>query len=127
MNYRTHSEWGKLVHDWAGEGVDHVVEVGGPGTLAQSINAVRIGGHIHLIGVLTGFAGDVPTATLMSKQARLQGLIVGSRRMQMEFVRALDEAAFRPVIDRCFALDQLADAFRLQERGGHFGKIAVTF
>ncbi len=85
-----------------------VVEVGGPGTLAQSIDAVRIGGHIHLIGVLTGFAGDVPTATLMSKQARLQGLIVGSRRMQMELVRALDEAAFRPVIDRCFALDQLA-------------------
>ncbi|GAA3270182.1 hypothetical protein GCM10020258_43660 [Sphingomonas yabuuchiae] len=118
---------GKLVHDWAGEGVDHVIEVGGPGTLAQSIDAVRIGGHIGLIGVLTGFAGDVPTATLMSKQARLQGLIVGSRRMQTEFVRALDDAAFRPVVDRTFALDELADAFRYQESGDHFGKIAVTF
>lgn len=127
INYRTHPEWGKLVHAWAGEGVDHVIEVGGPGTLAQSIDAVRIGGHIGLIGVLTGFAGDVPTATLMSKQARLQGLIVGSRRMQMEFVRALDEAPFRPVIDRRFALDDLADAFRYQESGDHFGKIAVTF
>ena len=127
INYRDHPEWGKHVHDWADGGVDHVIEVGGPGTLAQSIDAVRIGGHIHLIGVLTGIAGNVPTATLMSKQARLQGLIVGSRRMQMEFVRALDDAAFRPVIDRRFALDALGDAFRFQESGGHFGKIAVTF
>ncbi len=127
VNYRTHEDWGQRVHDWAGEGVDHVIEVGGPATLAQSIDAVRIGGHIGLIGVLTGIAGDVPTATLMRKQARLQGLIVGSRRMQMEFVRALDDAALRPVVDRRFDLADLAEAFRLQERGGHFGKIAATW
>lgn len=127
INYRSQPDWGKAVFDWAGEGVDHVIEVGGPATLAQSIDAVRIGGHIGLIGVLTGVAGEVPTATLMSKQARLQGLIVGSRRMQMEFVRALDTAPWRPVVDRRFALEALAEAFRLQESGGHFGKIAVEW
>lgn len=127
INYREQPEWGRQVHDWAGEGVDHVIEVGGPGTLGQSIDAVRIGGHIGLIGVLTGIAGDVPTATLMRKQARLQGLIVGSRRMQIEFVRALEGATWRPVIDRRFALDELAAAFRHQESGAHFGKIAVEW
>ena len=127
INYRTQEDWGQRVHDWAGEGVDHVIEVGGPATLTQSIDAVRIGGHIGLIGVLTGIAGDVPTATLMRKQARLQGLIVGSRRMQLEFVRALDDAALRPVVDRRFDLADLSEAFRLQERGGHFGKIAATW
>src|SRR3954453_21966919 len=69
LNYRRHEDWGSRVADWTGgRGVDHVVEVGGPGTLAQSITAVRIGGHIALIGVLTGLAGDVPTALLMRKQ-----------------------------------------------------------
>ncbi|MBV8095873.1 MAG: zinc-binding dehydrogenase [Acetobacteraceae bacterium] len=81
INYRRHQDWGRKARDWAGgRGVDHVVEVGGPGTLAQSIEAIRVGGHISLIGVLTGRAGEVPTSVLMAKQARLQGLIVGSRR-----------------------------------------------
>ncbi len=114
------------VANWAeGRGVDHVVEVGGPATLAQSIAAVRVGGHISLIGVLTGMGGEVPTAALMAKQARLQGLIVGSRREQQEFVRALDAMAFRPVVDRRFGLEELAEAFRFQEGGDHFGKIGV--
>ena len=104
-----------------------MIEVGGPATLAQSIDAVRIGGHIGLIGVLTGVSGQVPTAALMAKQARLQGLIVGSRRMQQEFVRALDTSDIRPVIDRRFPLEGLVDAFRHQESGSHFGKIAVTW
>lgn len=128
VNYRSDSNWGRTVRDWTGgRGVDHFVEVGGPGTLAQSIEAVRVGGHISLIGVLTGGSGDVPTAALMAKQARLQGLIVGSRREQQDFVRALDAADWRPVIDRRFALDDLADAFRYEESGGHFGKIGVEW
>lgn len=110
-----------------GRGVDHVVEVGGPGTLPQSIVAVRVGGHIHLIGVLTGRGGEVPTAMLMAKQARLQGLIVGSRRQQRDFVRALDGGGLHPVIDRVFGLEELADAFRHQEGAGHFGKIGVEW
>jgi len=126
INYRQTPEWGKKVLELTGgHGVDHVVEVGGPGTLAQSIRAVRVGGHIALIGVLTGNQGEVPTTVLMAKQARLQGLIVGSRRLQQEYVAALDQTGIRPVIDRSFPLEQLAEAFRLQQGGAHFGKIVV--
>jgi len=126
INYRQHNDWGKQARDWTGgRGVDHVVEVGGPGTLPQSIAAVRVGGHISLIGVLTGRAGEVPTAALMAKQARLQGLIVGSRRHQADFVRAIDAIGLHPVIDRAFSLGDIADAFRYQASGAHFGKICL--
>ena len=128
VNYKRHEDWGSRVRDWTGgRGVDHVIEVGGPGTLPQSIKAVRVGGHISLIGVLTGSGGTVPTAALMVKQARLQGIIVGSRREQMDMVRAIDATGYRPVIDRSFALDQIAEAFRFQESGAHFGKICLEF
>jgi NADPH:quinone reductase-like Zn-dependent oxidoreductase len=128
INYRQHEDWGNRARDWTGGcGVDHVVEVGGPGTLAQSIAAVRVGGHISLIGVLTGRTGEVPTAALMAKQARLQGLIVGNRRHQRDLVRALEATGVRPVIDRSFTLAAIADAFRHQESGSHFGKICLEF
>lgn len=128
INYRQHEDWGKRVREWTGgRGVDHVIEVGGPGTLPQSIAAVRVGGHISLIGVLTGRSGEIPTAVLMAKQARLQGLIVGSRRQQQEFVQALETTGLRPVIDRTFPLAEIADAFRYEEAGAHFGKICLEF
>ncbi|MET0430573.1 MAG: NAD(P)-dependent alcohol dehydrogenase [Microvirga sp.] len=128
VNYREVSDWGRAVHDWTGGlGVDHVLELGGPATLANSIGAVRVGGHIALIGTVTGAAGDVPTAALMGKQARLQGLIVGSRRQQQDFVRAIDVARIRTVIDRRFPLAELADAFRFQQSAGHFGKIGIEW
>ena len=128
INYRTEAEWGKRVAALTGgRGVDHVIEVGGPGTLAQSIRAARVGGHIALIGVLTGVAGDVPTAMLMRKQQRLQGLIVGSRQQQMDMIRAIEAIGLKPVIDRSFPLEEIAEAFRLQKAGGHFGKIALEF
>ena len=127
INYRQVPDWGKRVQDLTGGGVDHVVEVGGPGTLAQSIAAVRVGGHISLIGVLTGRQGEVATAALMAKQARLQGLMVGSRRHQQDYVAALEQSGVRPVLDRSFPLDQLADAFRYQASGVHFGKVVVEW
>ncbi|KMO32568.1 NADPH:quinone oxidoreductase [Methylobacterium variabile] len=127
VNYRTHLDWGRQVRDWTGGGVDHVVEVGGPGTLAQSIEAVRVGGHIALIGVLTGRGGEVPTSALMAKQARLQGLIVGSRRQQQDYVAALSLAGLHPVIDRTYAFAELPEAFRHQEGGSHFGKLCVAW
>ncbi|MCC2978804.1 zinc-dependent alcohol dehydrogenase family protein [Sphingomonas sp. IC4-52] len=128
INYRSEPKWGQKVMELTGgRGVDVVVEVGGPGTLGQSLQAVRIGGHVALIGVLTGVSGEVPTALLMAKQARLQGLIVGSRQEQEDFVRALDANGVRPVIDRTFAFENLADAFRHQESGSHFGKIVVSW
>jgi NADPH:quinone reductase-like Zn-dependent oxidoreductase len=128
INYRHHPDWGTRAREWTGGfGVDHVIEVGGPGTLPQSMAAVAIGGHIALIGVLTGRAGEIPTAQLMARQARLQGLIVGSRRHQMNFVRAIDAARIKPVIDRSFDLDEIADAFRYEASGQHFGKICLEF
>lgn len=128
INYKREPEWSKAVLEYtAGRGVDHVVELGGPGTLAQSIAAVRVGGHISLIGVLTGRQGDVPTALLMARQARVQGLIVGSRLQQQEYVAALEQTGIRPVIDRSFTLEQLAEAFRFQESAEHFGKVVVEW
>lgn len=128
VNYKQNPEWGRAVMEATrGRGADHVIEVGGPGTLPQSIRAARIGGHISLIGVLTGRGGEVPTSLLMAKQVRLQGLIVGSRREQMEMIRALDVMGWRPVLDRSFPLEGLADAFAHEESGGHFGKIVCEW
>ncbi len=128
LNYRSLPEWGAEVLKLTdGRGVDQVLELAGPGTLPQSITACRIGGQISLIGTLTGHAGQVPTATLMRKQIRLQGLIVGSRAQQQQLVHDLDLTDIRPVIDRRFALGELADAFRYQESNQHFGKICLEF
>lgn len=128
INYKAEPEWGKKVQALTdGQGVDHVIEVGGPGTLPQSIDAVRIGGHIALIGILTGRGGEIPTVKLMAKQARLQGLIVGSRTHQQEMVRGIEACGVRPIIDSTFELEKIADAFRHEESGRHFGKICLSF
>lgn len=128
VNYREEAKWGAKIAEWTGgRGVDQVIEVGGPGTLSQSIRACAVGGHIALIGVLTGGAGEIPTGLLMAKQIRLQGLIVGSRQHQRDFVRALDATGIRPVIDSRFPLERIADAFRHEEAGKHFGKICLEF
>ncbi|MEQ6884717.1 NAD(P)-dependent alcohol dehydrogenase [Salicola sp. Rm-C-2C1-2] len=128
INYKENPKWGKTVKELTnGQGVDQVIEVGGPGTVAQSIEAIRVGGLISLIGVLTGSGGDVPTAKLMAKQARLQGLLVGSRRHQIDMVNAINATGLKPVIDRSFKLDDIADAFRHEETGKHFGKICLEF
>lgn len=129
INYRTTPGWGSEVQQLTeGVGADVVIELGGPGTMAESIKAVRIGGHIALIGVLTGHEGVIPTSLLMAKQARIQGLIVGHRRQQQEFVRALEQIAVRPVIGEHFnALGELPAAFRHQQGASHFGKITVSW
>lgn len=128
INYREQPEWGDAVlAATGGRGVDLVVEVGGPATLPQSIRACTPGGHIALIGVLTGFAGPVPTVELMRKQQTLKGLIVGSREHQQDMVRALEQFSWRPVIDRSYPLEQIADAFAHQQSGQHFGKICLEY
>ncbi len=127
INYRKTERWAEgVLAITGGRGLDHVIEVGGPGTLPQSIAATRVGGHIALIGVLTGFGGEMPSATLMRRQQRLQGLIVGSRRHQLDLVRALDNLPLRPVVDRTFPLGEAAEAFRYEQEGRHFGKIGLT-
>lgn len=125
INYKAVPDWGKAAAKLSDGGVDHVVEIGGAGTLPESIAAVRVGGHISLIGVLAGYAGPVPTVLLMGKQIRLIGITVGTRAEQLDMVKAIQVAGMKPVIDRSFPMAELAAAFRHQESGAHFGKICV--
>jgi NADPH:quinone reductase-like Zn-dependent oxidoreductase len=126
INYRSTPEWGtRALELTAGRGVDLVVEVGGSGTVPQSIRAVAFGGCISMIGVLTGVTGEVPTAELFSKNAVISGITVGSRAHQQQLIAAVETNGLEPVIDSRFALADLADAFRHQESQQHFGKICV--
>jgi NADPH:quinone reductase-like Zn-dependent oxidoreductase len=126
INYRSTPEWGNRVLELtAGRGVDLVVEVGGSGTVPQSIRAVAFGGCISMIGVLTGMTGEVPTAELFQKNAVISGITVGSRAHQQQLISAVETNGLEPVIDSRFALADLADAFRHQESQQHFGKICV--
>jgi NADPH:quinone reductase-like Zn-dependent oxidoreductase len=125
INYQLHPDWGHIARKLTG-GVDHVVEVGGSGTLDQSISACRNGGHVALIGVLAGSSGPISTAKLMAKQIRLTGITVGSRRHQSDMIRTIEACEIRPIIDCTFPFAELADAFRYQETGRHFGKICIS-
>jgi NADPH:quinone reductase-like Zn-dependent oxidoreductase len=126
INYKTEPAWGQAVLGLTnGAGVDHVVEIGGAGTLDQSMLATRIGGHVALIGVLAGFHGPVATALLMARNLRVQGLTVGSRQHQLDMIAALEVTGIKPVLDQHFPLAGLAEAFRHQASGTHFGKIIV--
>lgn len=127
INYKETPEWGAEAFKLTGgRGVDEVVEIGGPGTMAQSIAACRPGGHISLIGVLTGVSGEVPTAALFSRNITLSGITVGSRRMQEDMIDAIEANGIKPVIDTTFPLDKIADAFAHQASQKHFGKIVLT-
>lgn len=126
INYKEVPAWGmKVLELTGGTGVDCVVEIGGAGTLDQSMMATRVGGHVALIGVLAGFAGPVQTALLMAKNLRVQGLTVGSRRQQLDMIAGIEANGIRPVISDHFPLANLADAFRHQAANAHFGKIVV--
>jgi NADPH:quinone reductase-like Zn-dependent oxidoreductase len=126
INYKTTQAWGmKALELTGGVGVDHVVEIGGAGTLDQSMIAAKVGGHVALIGILAGYAGPVMTVTLMAKNLRVQGLTVGSRQQQLDMIAAINVWGLKPVLDKSFPLANLADAFRHQESNMHFGKIVV--
>ncbi len=125
-NYKTDPAW----DDWAlkqtsGTGVDHVVEIGGPETLNRSLKAVRFAGHVALIGVLTGTAGEVQTVQILRKGIRLNGIYVGSKAMFRSMLGAFNQARIKPVIDSAFAFADAPDAFRRIESGRHFGKIVI--
>lgn len=125
INYLTTPDWDRAVREFtAGTGVDHVIEVGGAGTLPLSLKSVRRGGHIALIGVLAG-AGEVDPRFIFLKQVRIQGIYVGSRQMFEDMNRALASSGIHPVIDRVFPFDDAPAAFRYLESGAHFGKVCV--
>ena len=126
INYATDSNWGKTAYGLV-DGVDHVLDVGGPATIRGATDAVAIGGNIVLIGILGGRKGEITFPKYFFKQASMIGIAVGSHAMQRDMVRAIDQAQMRPVIDRSFALEELADAFRYQASGQQFGKIVVNY
>jgi len=126
IDYRSVPDWGRLAKEsTGGRGVDHVIEVGGPGTLMQSISACRTGGHIALIGVLTGFAGEVELPALFSNQIRVSGISIGSRADQEDMIRAITALHLKPVVDRRFRLEEIAAAFEYYESRVHFGKVCL--
>jgi NADPH:quinone reductase-like Zn-dependent oxidoreductase len=125
INYKATPEWDRRVRELTGGGVDHIVEVGGAGTLNRSLRAVRTGGHISLIGVLAGHSGPIDAAVILARALRLLGVFVGSREMFEAMSRAIAQHQLQPVIDRAFPFEEAPAAFRLMESGGHLGKIVV--
>lgn len=128
LNYASQPQWGKAAREFSpgGQGVDHIIEVGGAGTLEQSLRAVKIGGHISLIGVLSGTTQELNVIPILMQNIRIQGVLVGHRESFEAMLRAMSALQIAPVISHTFAFDELPQAFELMQRGGHFGKIAIT-
>ncbi|MEZ4984176.1 MAG: NAD(P)-dependent alcohol dehydrogenase [Saprospiraceae bacterium] len=127
FNYRQDAQWGKTIYKQTG-GIQHILDVGGGTTMVQSIEAAAIGGHIASIGILgNGRKGEITFPKLFFKQLRLTGLAVGSRDMQEDMIRSINASGWKPVMDRSFTLDTLADAFHYQATGQHFGKITAVW
>ncbi|HXH69669.1 MAG TPA: NAD(P)-dependent alcohol dehydrogenase [Pyrinomonadaceae bacterium] len=125
INYRECEDWDKAVLDLTEKrGVEHVVEVGGAGTLQRSVNAARMGGHIAVIGILAG-KGDFNPATILMKAVKMQGIFVGSRQMFEDMNRLISQHNLKPVIDKTFAFEEAKDALKYMESESHFGKIVV--
>ena len=126
INYRTTPEWeAEVLRLTEGRGADRVVEVGGPGTLQKSIDAVRVGGTIALIGILTGAGGQITPTGLMRKSITLRGIYVGPRAMFAEMNSAISAHGLRPVIDQTFAFEDARDAYHTMRAAGHFGKLVI--
>lgn len=124
INYRNNPEWDVKVRELTGGvGVDHVVEVGGPGTLQRSIGAARHGGSVHLIGVLSG--GDINPLPILFNTTNVRGVFVGSRDMFESMNRLITLHGIKPVIDRVFDFEDARAALHHLEGATHFGKVVV--
>ena len=110
-----------------GSGVDHVVEVGGAGTLQQSLRAIRIGGQISLVGVLSGNSADLNILPILMQNVRIQGILVGSRESFEAMNRGISQHRIRPVVNRVFPFDEAREAFVYMSGGRHMGKICINF
>jgi len=125
VNYRTTPDWDKWARSQTGGvGVDHVVEVGGAGTLERSFKAVRTGGHVAVIGILSGM-GTVNPLPILMRTLNVRGIFVGSRLMFEDMNRAFELHKVRPVLDFTFPFDDVPRALQYLESGKHFGKIVV--
>jgi NADPH:quinone reductase-like Zn-dependent oxidoreductase len=126
INYKAKPDWEREVFALtAKRGADHVIELGGAGTLQKSLDAVRYGGRISLIGVLTGFEGMVNPWPVIARSVTIQGIYVGSRGLFEDMTRALVQNTIKPVIDRIYEFEQAAEAFEHMASASHFGKIVI--
>ena len=126
VNYRQTPKWGKWVLSETGNrGADLVVEVGGAGTLGESLSAVRIGGTVAQIGILSQGDQPLPIPLMLHRQIRLQGIFVGSRAHFEAMNRAVAASRLVPVVDATFAFGEAREALSKMENGSHFGKIAI--
>jgi NADPH:quinone reductase-like Zn-dependent oxidoreductase len=126
INYKTTPDWDKRARELTGgQGLDMIVEVGGAGTLPRSTRAIKLGGYIALIGILTG-AGEFNPTPLLMKTIRLQGIFVGSCRMFESMLKAIEASQLHPVVDRVFPFDQAVEALKYLESGAHFGKLVIS-
>lgn len=127
INYSTSPDWGKKARDLTAHGVDLVVEVGGVGTLNESIRATRVGGTIAFIGVLAGPpTGNSRLPLMVMQQQRLQGVTVGSVEDLQAMCDAIAQSGMKPIMDGTFPFDRAKDAFAYMASGAHFGKVAIT-
>ncbi len=128
VNYKEDMYWGKSIFKMSGGGVDQLIDVGGGSTMKQSMEAIKIGGHIHAIGILgDGRKGEITFPKLFFKFIKMEGLAVGSKEMQNRMVKALDLNPIKPIIDKSFGFDQLTQAFEYQMSGKQFGKIVLEW
>ncbi|HXU46583.1 MAG TPA: NAD(P)-dependent alcohol dehydrogenase, partial [Thermoanaerobaculia bacterium] len=128
VNYREQPEWGAKIRDLAGgRGVDLVVEVGGAGTLEQSLRAVRLGGTIALIGVLAGNAAAINLTSIFMQAVTIRGVLVGHREGFERMNRAIALHGLRPVVDRTYPWTEARAALEAMAAGEHFGKICLRF
>jgi NADPH:quinone reductase-like Zn-dependent oxidoreductase len=128
VNYRTTPEWSKAVREATdGRGADFIMEVGGAETLAESMKSIRIGGHVSIIGVLTGFSQSLSFGAMIGTSARLVGVSVGSREMFEAMCRAIEARRIGPVVDKVYPWTEAKAAFAAMQAGEHFGKIVLDF
>lgn len=126
INYKTHPKWAKEVQAIYPSGVDAVVEVGGVGTFDQSAKAVKFGGCISLIGVLSHTEKPVNLTAILMRNIKVQGILVGSREHFAQYLAFLEKNQIKPCIDKVFTgLNSAPEAFKLMASGGHFGKIVI--
>ena len=125
FDYGANSEWDQWVLDeTGGNGVDLIVEVGGAGTLPRSLRALKMGGMIAQIGVLSGPAEHIPIPMVLHKHLRIQGIYVGSRHDFEEMNKAVTSSGLRPVFE-CRPWTKAREVLQQMESATHFGKLVV--
>jgi NADPH:quinone reductase-like Zn-dependent oxidoreductase len=124
INYKSTPDWEKAAMEFTGG--DHVVEVGGAGTLTRSFGAIRVGGKISLIGGLSGPATELNPGLILARRANIQSISVGSMQMFEAMNRSIAANGIKPVIDKVFDFDEVHAAYKHMASGAHFGKILIS-